>query len=71
MRLEYSQELEDYRAEVRAFIAEHGPGPRKHVGVRAPAPELIVALWLNSGADFVPRKRSFASGAKLQGPGFA
>ena len=36
MRLEYSQELEDYRAEVRAFIARHGPGARKHVGVRAP-----------------------------------
>jgi hypothetical protein len=38
MRLDYSQELEEYRAEVRDFIARHGPGPRKHVGVRAPDP---------------------------------
>ena len=44
MRFDYSQELEDYRAEVRAFIARHGPGPRKHVGVRAPDPELVPAL---------------------------
>src|ERR1700722_2687582 len=44
MRLDYSQELEDYRAEVRAFIARHGPGPRKHVGVRAPDPELVPVL---------------------------
>jgi len=44
MRLDYSQELEEYRAEVRAFIARHGPGPRKHVGVRAPDPELVPVL---------------------------
>ncbi len=44
MRLDDSQELEDYRAEVRAFIARYGPGPRKHVGVRAPDPELVPAL---------------------------
>ena len=44
MRFDYSQELEDYRAEVRAFIARHGPGPRRHVGVRAPEPEQVPAL---------------------------
>ena len=44
MRFDYSQELEDYRAEVRAFIARHGPGARKHVGVRAPEPEQVPAL---------------------------
>jgi alkylation response protein AidB-like acyl-CoA dehydrogenase len=48
MRFDYSQELEDYRAEVRSFIAQHGPGPRKHVGVRAPDPEQVPQLraWL-------------------------
>jgi alkylation response protein AidB-like acyl-CoA dehydrogenase len=48
MRFDYSTELEDYRAEVRAFIAEHGPGPRRHVGVRAPEPGLVPALraWI-------------------------
>ena len=44
MRFDYSPELEDYRAEVRAFIARHGPGPRKHVGVRAPDPEQVPVL---------------------------
>ena len=44
MRFDYSPELEDYRAEVRAFIARHGPGARKHVGVRAPDPEQVPAL---------------------------
>ena len=44
MRLDDSQELEEYRAEVRAFIARYGPGPRKHVGVRAPDPGLVPAL---------------------------
>ena len=44
MRLDYSQELEEYRAEVRAFIARHGPGPRKHVGVRAPDPGQVPVL---------------------------
>jgi alkylation response protein AidB-like acyl-CoA dehydrogenase len=48
MRFDYSTELEEYRAEVRAFIAQHGPGPRKHVGVRAPEPELVPVLraWI-------------------------
>jgi alkylation response protein AidB-like acyl-CoA dehydrogenase len=44
MRFDYSPELEEYRAEVRAFIAGHAPGTRKHVGVRAPDPEQIPAL---------------------------
>ncbi len=44
MRFDYSQELEDYRAEVRAFIERHGPGPRRHVGVRAPDREQVSAL---------------------------
>ena len=44
MRFDYRPELEDYRAEVRAFIARYGPGPRKHVGVRAPEPEQVPAL---------------------------
>ena len=44
MRFDYSPELEDYRAEVRAFIARYGPGPRKHVGVRAPDPGQVPAL---------------------------
>jgi len=44
MRFDYSPELEDYRAEVRAFIARHGPGARKHVGVRAPDPGQVPAL---------------------------
>jgi alkylation response protein AidB-like acyl-CoA dehydrogenase len=44
MRFDYGPELEAYRAEVRAFIAEHQPGIRKHVGVRAPDPELIPVL---------------------------
>jgi alkylation response protein AidB-like acyl-CoA dehydrogenase len=48
MRFESSPELEAYRAEVRAFIAEHHPGKRKHSGVRAPDPEQIPAIraWI-------------------------
>jgi alkylation response protein AidB-like acyl-CoA dehydrogenase len=48
MRFDDSPELEEYRAEVRAFIAEHQPGTRKHVGVRAPDPEQVPALraWI-------------------------
>ena len=50
MRFDDSQELEDYRAEVRAFITRHGPGARKHVGVRAPEPGQVPALraWVAS-----------------------
>jgi alkylation response protein AidB-like acyl-CoA dehydrogenase len=44
MRFDYSPELADYRAEVRAFIARQGPGPRRHAGVRAPDPEQVPAL---------------------------
>jgi alkylation response protein AidB-like acyl-CoA dehydrogenase len=48
MQFEYGPELEAYRAEVRSFIAEHQPGVRKHVGVRAPEPGQLPALraWL-------------------------
>jgi len=50
MRFDYSPELEDYRAEVRAFIALRGPGARRHVGVRAPDPEQVPVLraWVAS-----------------------
>ncbi|HEX4290793.1 MAG TPA: acyl-CoA dehydrogenase family protein [Trebonia sp.] len=50
MQFEYGPELEAYRAEVRSFIAEHQPGVRKHVGVRAPEPGQLPALraWLAS-----------------------
>src|SRR5262249_12166044 len=44
MRFDYRPELEAYRAEVRAFIAEHGPGAREHVGVRAPDPARVPAI---------------------------
>jgi len=44
MRFEYSTELDAYRAEVRAFIAEHQPGVRKHTGVRAPDPAQVPAI---------------------------
>jgi len=44
MRFDYSTELDAYRAEVRAFIAEHQPGVRSHTGVRAPDPEQIPAI---------------------------
>src|SRR5580692_12816637 len=44
MRLEHDPELEAYRSEVRAFIAEHHPGVRTHVGVRAPDPGQMPAL---------------------------
>ncbi|WP_216898448.1 acyl-CoA dehydrogenase family protein [Nocardia alni] len=44
MRLEVTPELEDFRREVRAFVAEHAPGIKAHTGVRAPEPELIPAI---------------------------
>jgi alkylation response protein AidB-like acyl-CoA dehydrogenase len=44
MRLEFPSELVAFRAEVRAFIAEHTPGIKTHTGVRAPDPELVPAL---------------------------
>ena len=48
MRFENSPELEAYRAEVRAFIAEHKPGIRKLAGVCAPDPEQIpvIRAWV-------------------------
>lgn len=48
MQLESGPELERFRAEVRAFIAEHAPGRRQHAGVRAPAAQDVPALraWI-------------------------
>ncbi len=44
MRIETAAHLEQFRSEVRAFIAEHSPGHKHHTGVRAPEPELIPAI---------------------------
>jgi len=44
MRLESSPELDAFRNEVRAFIAEHAPGVKTHTGVRAPEPDRIPAI---------------------------
>ena len=44
MRLEFPSELAAFRAEVRAFIAEHTPGVKTHTGVRAPDPALVPAI---------------------------
>jgi alkylation response protein AidB-like acyl-CoA dehydrogenase len=44
MRFDYSPDMEAYRAEVRAFIAEHHPGARKRTGVRAPDPAQMPAI---------------------------
>jgi len=44
VRIETASHLEEYRAGVRAFIAEHQPGVKSHTGVRAPAAELVPAL---------------------------
>lgn len=44
MRLESTPELDAFRKSVRAFVAEHAPGIKKHAGVRAPEPELMPAI---------------------------
>ena len=44
MRLDTSDRLEQLRADVRAFVAEHSPGLKKHAGVRAPEPEVVPAI---------------------------
>ncbi len=44
MRLESTPELEAFRREVRAFVAEHSPGVKTHSGVRAPEPALMPAI---------------------------
>jgi alkylation response protein AidB-like acyl-CoA dehydrogenase len=44
MRIETAAHLEEFRSEVRAFIAAHSPGTKHHTGVRAPEPELIPAI---------------------------
>ena len=48
MRLESTPELERFRTEVRAFVAEHAPGARGRAGVRAPEPDELPALrtWI-------------------------
>jgi alkylation response protein AidB-like acyl-CoA dehydrogenase len=44
MRLEPTPELEAFREKVRAFVAEHAPGTKRHAGVRAPDPGLLPAI---------------------------
>ncbi|MFE9924527.1 acyl-CoA dehydrogenase family protein [Streptomyces sp. NPDC005774] len=44
MRLESTPELEAFRSKVRAFVAEHAPGVKRHAGVRAPDPGLMPAI---------------------------
>lgn len=48
MRLEISPELEAFRREVRAFVAENAPGTRPHAGVRAPEADQLPAIraWI-------------------------
>jgi alkylation response protein AidB-like acyl-CoA dehydrogenase len=41
VRLEPNQELERFRAEVRAFIAANSPGTKIHTGVRAPEKDFM------------------------------
>jgi alkylation response protein AidB-like acyl-CoA dehydrogenase len=53
MRLEPNQELENFRSQVREFIAANAPGTKVHTGVRAPDPEFIPAIraWTKSLYD--------------------
>ncbi|MFJ1969465.1 acyl-CoA dehydrogenase family protein [Streptomyces sp. NPDC087903] len=44
MRLESTPELDTFRKNVRAFVAEHAPGTKRHTGVRAPEPGLVPAI---------------------------
>ncbi|MFI9834701.1 acyl-CoA dehydrogenase family protein [Streptomyces sp. NPDC051913] len=44
MRLESMPELEAFRRKVRAFVAEHAPGVKRHSGVRAPEAALMPAI---------------------------
>jgi alkylation response protein AidB-like acyl-CoA dehydrogenase len=48
MRLDPSPELAEFRARVRAFIADRSPARRAHTGVRAPEPDLRPRLrtWI-------------------------
>jgi alkylation response protein AidB-like acyl-CoA dehydrogenase len=47
MRLESPPELEAFRKKVRAFVADHAPGPKTHAGVRAPehAAVPVIRRW--------------------------
>jgi alkylation response protein AidB-like acyl-CoA dehydrogenase len=57
MRIETTQHLEDFRAEVRAFIGDHSPGVKQHTGVRAPDDAFVPAIrtWTAAlyGAGFL------------------
>ena len=44
MHVETPVELEEFRARVRAHVAEHSPGRKTHTGVRSPEPELVESL---------------------------
>ena len=44
MRLEPTPELEAFRQKVRAFVAQHAPGVKRHSGVRAPEPGLMPTI---------------------------
>lgn len=48
MRLDTSDDLTEFRENVRAFIADHAPGVKTHAGVRSPDPELVPAIraWI-------------------------
>ena len=52
MRLELSSELNVFRADVRAFIATHAPGPKTHAGVRSPDAEALPAIRAWTAALF-------------------
>ena len=44
MHFENDSALDAYRTAVRAFIAGHRPGIRRHAGVRAPDPGQVPAI---------------------------
>ncbi|WP_067855886.1 acyl-CoA dehydrogenase family protein [Nocardia shimofusensis] len=52
MRIDTSERLADFRARVRAFVAERHPGPKQHSGVRAPDAELVPAIRAFTAALF-------------------
>src|SRR3546814_2541004 len=52
MRIETAEHLEAFRAQLRAFIAQHSPGIKQHTGVRAPADDLVPAIRTFTAALF-------------------
>ncbi|MCF8587314.1 acyl-CoA dehydrogenase family protein [Gordonia liuliyuniae] len=44
MLAETSADLEEFRVQVRTFIAERSPGIKQHTGVRAPAADFVPAI---------------------------